>query len=911
MAEAELAWSSTDTTVASVDSSGLVTAAGNGEATITATSGEVSGTTQLTVEQSVATVAVTPDVIELTALDDTVPLTAEARDQNDNAMAEAVLVWSSSDASVAAVDSSGLVTAAGNGEATITASSGEANATATLTVEQTAASVSVTPDATKLTALADTVLLAAEVLDRNGNVMTEAALGWSSSDTSVASADASGLVTAMGFGATTITAISGEVSVTVTLAVEQVEAIVSVIPDTVRLTALGDTASLEAEVRDGNGNVMAGADLAWSSTDTSVVSVDSSGLVTAIGNGAAMITATSGEAGGTVMVTVEQSVATVTVTPDTMNLTALGESVTLTAEARDRNGSVVADAVLVWSSSDDSVASVDASGLVTAKGNGEATITASSSESSATATLTVAQTAASVAVTPGQAKLTALGDSVPLTAEVLDRNGNVMAEAILVWSSSEASVASVDASGLVTAVGYGATAIRAVSGEASGTATSRVEQTAATVIVTPDAWTLTALGDTKPFAAEVLDRNGNVMTEAEFDWSSTDASVAMVDASGLVTAVGNGAVTITASSGDASMTAIVQVAQEISRLVVEPVALTPAQAGKQGTDTIVVTALDSAGSPVSHAGYRWSTDRHSGWVYPSQGTTDKLGRIHTTWVAGWPGEGSLSLTVENEFSRVTRELDTESTTPNRPPAGAAYIWVNTADYRNSGYSIDMTPLAEPKGTFYAAIQWDGGYVGLQRGGSLYDRQLQFSVWDAPGYGDAELIDNASDVRCRTFGGEGTGVACELSYPWEVGETFRFEVTEEEMNGGSAITLYVTDLAEESRRFVGTIRFARRAKMSSFGMFVEDFVQRAPHCLAREVRGAAIRRPRAWIDGAWVALDELTDGLLSLSAHDPWNPGTPGCGNVAVRNHVAGLELVIGGETASDPNATRQYTVPSN
>ena len=68
--------------------------------------------------------------------------------------------------------------------------------------------------------------------------------------------------------------------------------------------------------------------------------------------------------------------------------------------------------------------------------------------------------------------------------------------------------------------------------------------------------------------------------------------------------------------------------------------------------------------------------------------------------------------------------------------------------------------------------------------------------------------------------------------------------------------------------MGTIRFARRANMTSFGMFVEDFVQRAEHCLAREVRSAAIRRPRAWLDGEWVAVEDMTRGHLSRWLEDP-------------------------------------------
>ena len=514
-----------------------------------------------------------------------------------------------------------------------------------------------------------------------------------------------------------------------------------------------------------------------------------------------------------------------------------------------------------------------------------------------------------ITISPATAMLRSVGETVQLTATVQDQDGQTMTGVTVTWASRDNALATVNASGLVTAVGNGVVIVQASVGTVMGTAEVTVEQQPAEVRVSPGADTLVALGDTVRLSAEALDGNGNLVPDAEFTWGSDDESVVTVDAAGLVTAAGNGTASITVTSGAASGTASVVVAQVVSSLAVEPTGLNPAQAGKQGADTIMVTALDAEGSPVAGSSYRWSTDRQSGWVYPPAGTTDEMGRFQTTWVAGWPGEGTLSLTVENEFSRLTEELATLSTVPANPPNGAATIWINNPNHPSTGYSIDMTPLTEPTGTYYAAIQWDGGYTGLQRGGIRYDRQLQFSVWDAPGYGGAELIEKASDVLCRTFGGEGTGVACELNYPWTVGSTYRFEVTEEEMNGGSAMTLYVTDLAAGSRRYVGTIRFARRANMTFFGMFVEDFVQQAEHCLAREVRSAAIRRPRARLGDEWVAVEDMTRGRLSRWLEDPWNPGTPGCANLAARGHAAGLELVIGGETASDPNASPIYTIP--
>jgi hypothetical protein len=419
---------------------------------------------------------------------------------------------------------------------------------------------------------------------------------------------------------------------------------------------------------------------------------------------------------------------------------------------------------------------------------------------------------------------------------------------------------------------------------------------------------MSALGETVQLNAELRDQHGRVNESAKFLWESSDDTVATVDVTGLVTAVGNGTAQMTATAGSTASTATVAVAQRIAAVALEPAGLSPTQAGTKGFDTIVATALDGGGSPVGNARYTWSTDRHPGWVYPPEGRTNALGRFQASWVAGWPGEGALSVTVENQFSRVTEELTTLSTAHSNPPAAHAYLWISNQQ-TSSGYSIDMTPLTDPMGTYYAAIQWDGGYTGLQSGGSPFGRQLQFSVWNAPGYGDAQLIDNADDVLCTPFGGEGTGINCEMHYPWDVGSTYRFEVTEEDSSGGSAISLHVTDLASGNRRFVGAIRFARRANFNSFGMFVEDFAVNAPHCLARQVRGAAIRRPRAWIGGEWVTLPDMLQGTLSIRPDDPWNPGTPGCNNVAVRQHEAGLEVVIGGNTASDPDGPRLFNIP--
>ena len=151
-------------------------------------------------------------------------------------------------------------------------------------------------------------------------------------------------------------------------------------------------------------------------------------------------------------------------------------------------------------------------------------------------------------VSPVTAQLTALGATVQLTAEVRDQNAGMMAGATVTWSSSDTSVATVDASGLVTGVGEGMATIMASAGNASGSAVVSVMQPVATVEVSPSADTI-GLGSTLQLTAEGFDENGDAVVGAAFSWESSDAAVATVDASGLVTGVTVGGATITASAG--------------------------------------------------------------------------------------------------------------------------------------------------------------------------------------------------------------------------------------------------------------------------------------------------------------------------------------------------------------------------
>ncbi len=163
-----------------------------------------------------------------------------------------------------------------------------------------------------------------------------------------------------------------------------------------------------------------------------------------------------------------------TVRPSTVELTALDATVQLTAEVRDQNGQVMAGTTVTWASSSSSVATVDASGLVTAAANGAATVTAASGSASGESAVTVMQAADSVIVTP-TSDMIAVGDTLRLVAEAFDENGHRVDGATFAWSSNDASVARVDATGLVTGVGEGQAAITAAVGDVQGTSEMAVE----------------------------------------------------------------------------------------------------------------------------------------------------------------------------------------------------------------------------------------------------------------------------------------------------------------------------------------------------------------------------------------------------------------------------------------------------
>ena len=379
---------------------------------------------------------------------------------------------------------------------------------------------------------------------------------------------------------------------------------ITISPEAATLVSLAETVQLTATVHDQNGQVMTGVPVNWASLETSVATVGSAGLVTAARNGTATIRASAGAAVGTATVTVEQQPAEVRITPGADTLQAIADTVQLSVEVVDANGHPVTDAEVVWESGNASIVTVSASGLVTAVGPGSASVTATVEEVSGSAVVSVEQRPVEVRVSPAVDTVLALEDTLRFSAEALDANGHAVADPVFVWASGDETVVTVDASGLVTAVGWGSALVSATIGEVSGSADVVVEPRPAEVRVSPAGDTLASLGDTVRLSAEALDGTGNAIAGAEFAWAAVADSVVIVDGTGLVTAVGNGSSDVNATFGGTTGTAtltVVQTPVDMQLRLPRDTLLT--------ADTVraVAAITDANGYALEHAEFTWAS----------------------------------------------------------------------------------------------------------------------------------------------------------------------------------------------------------------------------------------------------------------------------------------------------------------
>ncbi|MFZ9292476.1 MAG: Ig-like domain-containing protein, partial [Ilumatobacteraceae bacterium] len=532
--ERAVSWSVLDTTVATVTTDGvvstaaLVTAKKVGATTLTATSeGKSRSAVVQVVPAPVATVAVTPATATV-VIGRTLQLSAVPKDAEGNALGGRTITWTSSDPTKATVSSAGLVTGQARGVVTIRATSEGVVGEAEVTVAIPVASVTVTPATAALVQPGQTVQLTAVPKDADGNTLTRDVL-WSSSNGLIAAVNATGLVTATGSGTVTILATSDGVSGTATITAAGggtssggTIAAIATLPSSLALVS-GETGSFAFRPTDASGTVVVqtgGATFATGpevTTQTQVtsgtVTCGTNGLCTqpltaaGVAAGAApvavplLVRSTTGGADGTVRVTVVGSVAdslvagfvpaSVTGVPtvavgDTVTVRAVLYSAAGAALAQNArfsllvgSGTLAAECRVGWGTGTgpglvpggcvkvvpSATGSVKVVAALTKLGGGEWADTVEFTAGNVQVN--------TVTVEPGTVTLGA-GQSATLAAVLKDDFNNTLTGRIVTWSSSDQTIATVSATGVVTALKPGTTTILAQSGSKLGSATVTV-----------------------------------------------------------------------------------------------------------------------------------------------------------------------------------------------------------------------------------------------------------------------------------------------------------------------------------------------------------------------------------------------------------------------------------------------------
>ena len=406
--------------------------------------------------------------------------------------------------------------------------------------------------------LSSTLSLTASVVPTNAENRT---VKWSSSDTSVATVDQSGKVTAKALGTVTIHAAASanpnlktaDCKITVkpvlvsSVALSPAKAGITI----AKGESFGKQCTLSATVSPLNATNGA---LTWSTSNARVATVNQNGVVTSVGNGKATITAAAKDGSG------KKAACTVTVAVVLSQIgisgsheVAAGKSVTLKASVQPANA---VNKKVVWSSSDNSAAKVSASGVVTAgkaAAGRQVVITARAADGGGTIAMFNMAVKPSVQTITLSAPSRVLDLAVTpvLPLQLTAANTPSAASQAVTWSTSNSRIATVSPNGLVTGLANGSVTITAKAVDGSG------KKAGLTITVTTRVRRLTITGPSEIVAGKSATLRVAVEPSSAVNkkviWSSSDSSAANVNGAGVVTANKAAAgkrVTISARSAD-------------------------------------------------------------------------------------------------------------------------------------------------------------------------------------------------------------------------------------------------------------------------------------------------------------------------------------------------------------------------
>ena len=689
-AQESITWSSSNTSVATISGSGLVTAWDKGTTTIEARSSSgFKVTCQVTVTTSPQPTLATSVSLNKTSgvlyTAEALTLTATVLPSNTTNNA---ISWRSSNETVATVNSVGAVTAVSAGTATITATTTDGSgksASCQITVKQYATGLALDRSTATLYT-GGTLTLNATVSPSD---TSDKRVTWASSDTAVATVNNTGLVNTLKAGTATITATTADGSNKSASCVVTIKKYATgvTLDKTSWTLYTGGTLTLTATVSPSD---TSDKRVAWSSSDTAVATVSSSGVVTGVKAGTATITATSVDGSNksaTCAFTVWTPAASVTIGQVTQAKLKPGDVLTLSADVQPANAH---DRSVTWTSSNSAIAQVQG-GVVTAVTRGTATITATTHNGkTATCAVTVEDRLADPATgvqisTETGAAYVNYKAYLQLTATVSPKT----AENRVTWKSSNTRYVTVDANGRVYGKKVGKATIYATAADGSGVRGSIAIQviTPVTGVRLPETDKI-FIGKTKKLAAALTPSKP---TFKALNWQSDNNAVATVAADGTVTAVAPGTVLITATAYNGlSDSCTVTVAQPVTGIRLAP---------ENGFALVykgekVQLVADVSPANAGDKGLAWKTSSAKYAVVDAQGyvTGKSPGKVKITATAkdGSGVTGSVSLTIAAPATSI--KLNKSGAVLYHNGTGAQKV-------------LQLTATASPKGSKYRSLTW--------------------------------------------------------------------------------------------------------------------------------------------------------------------------------------------------------------
>jgi uncharacterized protein YjdB len=477
--EGELAWSSSDATVASVDGDGKVTALAAGSTDILASSQGVVGRASVTVTDSTlslpSSLVITPDSLSFSALEETGALTATSYNSLGEKVSDVIVNWVSSDPSIASVTQEGVVTSKAWGQTLVIATLACCSATDT-TVVAVEQSVIDTDPYIEMTVPSTTfeeavwVGYAAEVINAH-------LLGVEDPQVTVTSSDPGTLLVAgdslLGIQPGTVWLVGTydalRDSVAVTVQPTQIQTL-KVAPASASME-VGTSLDLQVTALDGSQQEVTGRVLTWASSNPGAVTVED-GHVTAVATGTADVSVSVGQTTGSASITAYEDAPYIQVSPDS---TTFEEAVWVGYAAEVINAHLlgVEDPPVTVTSSDPSTLQVAGDSLLGLR-PGTVWLVGTYEALRDSVAITVQPTQIqTLQVVPSSVSMEA-GTSLDLQVTALNGSQQEVTGRVLTWGSSNPGVASV-ANGHVTAVSDGTAIVSAEVGESAGSATISVE----------------------------------------------------------------------------------------------------------------------------------------------------------------------------------------------------------------------------------------------------------------------------------------------------------------------------------------------------------------------------------------------------------------------------------------------------